>query len=163
MEHDLTNRVCGSIVSSYKNLDQPDFSFVLTRINEGMYSGLIDDIKKSFYAEDNTDLNYSSCLSMYIRKNKDGRRLMGLSLSLVGTYAYLVQYKRNGIYIVDEIDCIVPDERSLVHILMSHKIILLSLEDLITKLPIEVTNSDFLEGKSNIVFNLLFERDYLIQ
>ena len=137
----------------------PNFKFISERDRNRIYSNIIEEISGNFCIEDKTDFNYESCYSFSIKNKRTF--ICGLALSLVGPYAYMGRRGREKFIIVNKDDCINQYEEKILNIITSHKITMLSLNDLKTKLPIKIVDSDFEEGESNIVFNLLFYRDRL--
>lgn len=80
MNHDI-RRV---IVDSYRSLQTPDWSFVMTRLSQGLYDDVVDEIASLGAISETTDPNddCSRCITV-IR----GTEAITVRLSLVGGYA----------------------------------------------------------------------------
>jgi|GEM_PF-6423257 len=79
--------IMSDILSRYKDLDEPDFSFIMQIYDNTPYSEVIEDISNHFEVTEDTDLNYDRSFVYYLRKDKETYLLR---ISMVGKYAVVI-------------------------------------------------------------------------
>jgi len=146
-------------MDAYKSIESPNFGFVLKRDALEPYSKIIESIKKRYIVTDFTEFNFDSGYSWSI-KDASGE-IMGLSISLVGKYAYLLGVGKDIRFVLNAGDCVSESESFVLSTLQAEGIKMLSLSDLEQRLPIRLRDEldlDFCGGESDLVFHWLFSR-----
>jgi len=162
MQKELKNKICKDILCAYVDLHTPDFSFVLRRIKDGIYFNFTEEFEKVFKVEDLSDFNHDICYSLSLKDSGKKNYGYGVNISLVGPFAFIGRPTNEENYIVTRQNCNNQKEKFILDILEKNEIIIMSLDDLKTKLPVEIDDIDFENQKSNLVFNVLFYRNRTI-
>jgi hypothetical protein len=164
MDRVLVGEICASVMDSYVDMESPNFGFILERDALNPYNRVFDSLGEKYLVSDInefTDFNWDSSYGISIKNIHN--KILGLSISLVGKYAYLNrQGKNSDSFITSSDDCVDEFEASVLSILLDEGLRMLSWTDIGYRLPIRLVNEDFddgcTEGWSDIVFNLLFSR-----
>jgi len=157
MKNSLKKEIYIAVVNAYKNAASPKFFFISERNATKPYDEVINEIRKIYAVTDMTDFNWDSGYNLSV-KDASGK-ILGISISLVGKYGYLITGKRHATrFILDSSDCVDEFESSVLRILNGKGIKMLSFDDLAQRLPFLLRNTDFESGESDLVFNLLFSR-----
>lgn len=144
----LEEKMVNDVFSSYKDVDKPNFRFVLER--QDWYNGLILNIRSIYCnVNDLTDFNYDISKSIEIDDRQNSKNLY-LYLSLVGKYAFLLINNTvfNNNY-VNNYQLI-----KLVYFLQENDIILLSKDELLSRLPICINFDE--DSHLSTVLSILF-------
>ncbi|WP_139334181.1 MULTISPECIES: hypothetical protein [Acidiphilium] len=97
MDNDrLRNEIITDILGAYRDLTNPDFSWVIQKYQSQPYKkNIISMIEHGFSVDEETDLNEDVSVNLYVQKDEEH---YVLKLSLVGKYAVLFRADLQGIY-----------------------------------------------------------------
>jgi hypothetical protein len=80
--------------AKYKNLKAPNYSFVLDEIGKNPYAKVVEDIRRGFSINEDTDENTDISFG-YVLSLAPGRDFL-LRISMIAPYAFLAKIKERG-------------------------------------------------------------------
>ncbi|EGP5931920.1 hypothetical protein KW586_000220 [Escherichia coli] len=147
MVMDIKNECNQAIKTSYLDMANPNFAFVMEGCNSSKYKEIISAFSSRFDIRDNTELNYDVCLSLEVVLQKG---IAFIYISLVGQYAFII-FKDDVITSSMNIGAEIAD---LINVLIRHDFKILDKDFLLSK-----PGCDIYPGLSNsneMYLNYLF-------
>ncbi len=156
-EPSLVDELMSVVLSHYKSLDQPQWSFVREVFDRHPYNELIARLAETFRVVEDTDFNYDVSFGYLLYRNDEGWVLV---LSMLGPYAAVLRIDTQDESgpISMHTEGLTASERSLLETLAVHGIRMLPRDVLEHPVPIKLDLSP-LEGTPRL-YHTLFRDEY---
>lgn len=153
MNNYLEEQLMASILASYKDYKNPNFSFVMQKVNSNFYFQLKESLAQ-YIVIDHTDLNYDVCETLEVKQNS---KSIYIYLSLVGRYCYITN--KGSIITANNNNDKTYNE--LIVKITQARIVMLTKEQLLHILPVAIECED--GEKHSSVLSLFFAPGLYIQ